>query len=1121
MKELKVKIAVGFLLFFICSLAQGQTDKSTFPLEPNKITEQEIIKGQTHAYEIKADKESFLHITVDQKSVDVAIILFSQDGQKVSQIDNPNITRGPEQIFFITTGTGVHRIEISSKETGRYTVKIEALRSATPQDKNILQADRLFIEAERLSAASQNTQALTKYEEALNLIKGSSYRYDEATILYSLGKTHDTLGNKEKAIEFIKKSLLLFQTGGSWDEVFRDLSTLYLFMGGKQKTFDYLAGAVPLVRALKNDRLEAILLTGLAKVCEDMNEQAKALDFTSQSLALYRITGKRGAEVFTMTEISDADLSLEDKKKAVDYLNQALLLAQSASDKALEVTLLFGIGYVYASIDERQNALNYFRQTLSLWRELKDKNGEAYALNFIGTSFRYLGDNITARDYFEQANKLFQEAGDARASAHTLLNLGTVERGFGDIQKASDLYQKALKIFRDANDKDGEASALNCIAEIYWANGDKQKTLENHQKVLSIYRVLGSRVGEADALTNLGFIYEYLGDIEQTFSCYNQALPIFRLLGDQTGEAIALYGLARVSYTRGQVDEALKQIEGSIKIIESLRIKIASSDLRASYLATYRHFYELYIDILMQLNQSRAGQGFDTRALEVSERARARSLLDILNEARADIRQGIDPVLLERERALQIELNRKEQARLKRLTSQERNEELEKEIRTLTTKYQELQAEIKLKSPRYAALTQPQPINTKEIQQLLDADTILLEYHLGYYKSYLWVVSKDSVKTFYLPKREEIESAARQFYETVKEKKTSDKAHIPAKNLSKIILEPAASELGNKRLLIVADGALQYIPFAALPSPKSKVQSPTPASETNNSELRTQNSELPLIVNNEIVYLPSSSVLSLIRTEASGRQPAPKTLAVIADPVFTLDDPRMKKTKETEKSIAQTATTQLPQSTLRNLGLKEDAGFKIARLPGTKDEAEQILALIPEPQRKQALGFDANRATVTSDDMSKYRIIHFATHGVLDSEHPELSGVILSLLDEKGNTQDGFLRLHEIFNLKLPADLIVLSACQTGLGKDIKGEGLVGLTRGFMYAGALRVTATLWEVPDSATAELMKIFYQGMLGEKHLRPAAALREAQIQMWKTKNRSAPYYWSAFTIQGEWQ
>ena len=189
------------------------------------------------------------------------------------------------------------------------------------------------------------------------------------------------------------------------------------------------------------------------------------------------------------------------------------------------------------------------------------------------------------------------------------------------------------------------------------------------------------------------------------------------------------------------------------------------------------------------------------------------------------------------------------------------------------------------------------------------------------------------------------------------------------------------------------------------------------------------------------------------------------------------------------------------------------------RLPFTRKEAQTILSLVHADQRFVALDFAANQTAATSDKLSQYRFVHFATHGLLNSKRPELSGIVLSLFNEEGAEQDGFLRANEVYNLNLPAELVVLSGCQTGLGKDVRGEGLVGLTRGFMYAGAARVLVSLWEVDDEATSELMGRLYRGMLGKRRLTPAAALREAQISLWRDKPWGSPYYWAAFTLQGE--
>jgi CHAT domain-containing protein len=255
---------------------------------------------------------------------------------------------------------------------------------------------------------------------------------------------------------------------------------------------------------------------------------------------------------------------------------------------------------------------------------------------------------------------------------------------------------------------------------------------------------------------------------------------------------------------------------------------------------------------------------------------------------------------------------------------------------------------------------------------------------------------------------------------------------------------------------------------------------------------------------------------------------APKTLAALADPVFDANDPRLATTRKKASTSGLIASvrsaesappsTPLPSELARSAQSFHRDGF--SRLFFSNEEAEFITGLAPKGSTLKATGFEANRQLAASGELGRYRIVHFATHGLINSEHPELSGLVLSLVDENGKPQDGFLRMSEIFNLQLPADLVVLSACQTALGKEIKGEGLVGLTRGFMYAGAQRVVASLWQVDDLATAELMKHFYHGMLKE-NLRPAAALREAQIEMSESSRWSSPYYWAGFVIQGEWR
>ncbi|OKH28632.1 hypothetical protein NIES2101_43630 [Calothrix sp. HK-06] len=429
-----------------------------------------------------------------------------------------------------------------------------------------------------------------------------------------------------------------------------------------------------------------------------------------------------------------------------------------------------------------------------------------------------------------------------------------------------------------------------------------------------------------------------------------------------------------------------------------------------------------------------------------------------------------------------------------------RLEKLKQENESLLNQYRELVDKIRTANPQYAAIQYPQPLELKQIQQQLDKDTLLLQYSLGEDHSYLWAVAPDSLHTYELPKSSEINSAAEDFSNTITDLLPVNHSAKAAKltKLSQMILAPVANQLGKKRLAIVADGTLQTIAFAALADPTIKAPS-----------------YQPLIVNHEIVNLPSVTAIATQRQRFNDGYKAPKTFAVFADPVFEANDKRL-----TGKEPAYN----VPELNLNRLSLqrtlKNQKRNGLARLNGTRTEAEEILKLVPSQEAIHAYDFDANYNFVTNPELKQYKFLLFATHGFVDTTNPESSGIVLSQFDKQGKpVEKGYLLLGDIFNLDLGADLVVLSACETALGKDVKGEGLVGLTRGLMYAGSKRVVVTLWQVSDEGTSKLMPIFYKAVLAGKL--PTVALREAQLQLWNSKDWQSPYYWAPFTLQGDWK
>lgn len=1012
-----------------------------------------------------------------------------------------------------------------------------SFQTGTQEDEARKAAQKLFMEGQLLldtRTSDSFRQAIEKFEGTLPFWRKVRDRYNEAVTLSFIGQTYAALGEKQKALDYFNQTLPLWrEIGHQHDEAITlsFIGKIYETLGEKQKALEFYNRALPTLHAAGDRDNEASTLSFIGEIYDALGEKQKALDYYNQTLPLLREVKNAGGEAAMLTNIGLIYDALGEKRKALEFYNQALPPIRAAGNRSDEAHTLVNIGLAYDSLGEKQKALDQYQQALPILRATRDYAAEAITLNNLGYVYNSLGEKQKALDYFEQALPILRDIGDARTEAVTLNNLGWVYDSRGEKQKALNNYERALPVLRAAGDRFTEGVTLNNIALVYHSLGQFDKALDYFTQALKLRRELGDRPGEAVTLGDAGMVYDALGETVKALDSYNESLRLSRAVEDKSVEASTLRRIALVEEKRGNLAAARAKMEDALSIIESLRTRIAGQELRASYFASVQKHFETYISLLMHMHRQQPAAGYDALALQTSERARARSMLEMLTEARADIRQGVAPALLARERELQQKLTTLAERQTRLLSQKQPLEQvsaLKRELENVLAEYQQVEAGIRTASPRYAALTQPSPLSLREIQrQTLDRDTLLLEYSLGDEKSFLWAVTPTSLKSFELPPRAEIENAARLVYQLLTERNRQLKFETPeekqqrvvkadkdyvqaAARLSRMLLGPVASELEKKRLLIVCDGALNYIPFAALPL----------AGDESSGKYQ------PLIADHEVVSLPSASTLAVLRRELAGRAPARKTLAVIADPVFDKNDERIKSGKNENKPATRSMTGasrehQSQESAVKNSPAQtgEQERVSIQRLPFTRLEADEILSLVPASASKRALDFDASRATATSAELGEYRYVHFATHGILNSEYPELSGIVLSLVGRDGTEQDGFLWAHEVFNLHLPVEMVVLSGCRTGLGKEIKGEGLVGLTRGFMYAGAARVMVSLWDISDEASAELMAQLYRRMLGKEHLSPAAALRAAQLAVWKEQRWQAPYYWAAFVLQGE--
>jgi CHAT domain-containing protein/Tfp pilus assembly protein PilF len=781
------------------------------------------------------------------------------------------------------------------------------------------------------------------------------------------------------------------------------------------------------------------------------------------------------------TNLGGVHYLLGEPEPALRHFGRALELRRARHEDRGEADVLNNLAALHMATGDFQEALLGYERTLEIYRQLEDVRGEARTLNNLGNVYQRLGDHERARTHYESALPLRRRAQDARGEAVTLNNLGNLLRLGGEPREALARHRAALELRGAQGHRRGEGLTLQLMGRAHLGLGDAPAALDHLGRAAEALREVGDRRRLAETQRYRGEALVIAGRRGEAAAALAEALDLFRGAGDRSGEATVQIALAGVDRAADRPAAALERLQAAIDLLEGLRAGLDAPDLRASYLASQRSAFEQLVDL-------HVAAGRIERALEVAEAASARSLLDVVQGAGADLPRSIDPALAARRDALERELRIKIDRRLDvdEAAAPQQVARLEGEIDALLTGLDAAEARLRGASARYAELTRPPILTAAEMQELLEPGTVALRYSLGEERSWLWRLGRAGIAVYELPPRRRLEELGRAVHEAMSTPAVAGDDADPsaaAAELAQLLLGPVTLAPGTDRLLVIADGALHYLPFAALPMPGE------PAAV--------------LLDRYELVTAPSMSVLALQRRALGRRRAAGGTLAVVADPVFDAADHRV--------SLAATAAGS-------DGAVRRGGGF--ARLRFSRREADAIAALVAPPQRLLALDFEASRDTVMGGALEPFRIVHFATHGVLDAQRPELSGLMLSRVDAAGRSRLGLLGLRDIYELPLAADLVVLSGCRTALGREVRGEGLVGLTRGFLYAGVPRVVASLWQVDDRATAALMERFYRGVLADG-LAPGEALRRAQLGLRADPRTRDPYYWGAFLLQGDWR
>jgi CHAT domain-containing protein len=1121
------------------------------------------LKGdETAVFNVSLESGRLVNFRVEQRGIMLEATLLDPRNGQVIQLDSPAGAYGPISFSVLTAISGNYRLELKATDewalTYPYDVFIDEPRDATPQDQMQTAAEKAFSEGRKQYKSGDVPSAIRSYEVANEFWKNTDDYHWRAATQYALSEAYRN-SNKEKEAQHLNETLRLvnFQMAANdWRikaSALNDLGAIYMTLSGpnKEEAASLIEQARTLYAAHNDRRGQASALNNLAVMQFRAGNLSAARELVKQVLALRRLENDIPGIGNALNALAAVADRLGEPEEALKYSKESLqqweaLTELKTSDRRRMASVLASVAVASDKLGNWNEALEYYDKALAKYG--KDDPLQATTLDNKGELYVVLGDLVKGRQCYEQALKLLEAAGkpDVDTKAGLLVHLGQLSIASGDIPTAIKIFEEALNLDPPTARR---ANVLTNLATALSMNGNLERAMLFYNNTLEIQK---DQRGRALTLQKRGEAYASLGRKEEALNNFRAALPLWQAVKDQRGEASTLNAMARLEQALGDLSAALNHNAEAIRIVESQRTNISSYQLRTSYFAAQENYYALDVDLKMQLSKTEKRNEYVAAALEANEKARARVLLDSLNEAgieRTASSENSDPRLSslidERLNLLSI-LATKAQARTRFLNgsySPAQIQTLDRELNELSAKYDEMEVKIRSRNPKFAALTKPIPAKLSEIQQQLDADTLLVEYLLGAPRSYAWVVSTEMIEGIELPAGDEIEVLAKRVSRALSERGRIENNESPLRRqqriknaesdfkessslLSKAVLAPINHLLTKKRLLVVADASLQLVPLTALPDPDSLL-----------SKQRNDQGVQSMIEKHEIISLPSASVLVLQRRELAGRTPAPYALAVIADPVFGRDDSRLSTARNSkldrDKGLppnSNSATNALlaESASPRSRGLLtralEGIGIKsvneIRRLPFSLQEANAILKTVPPSQRFSALNFTANRRTVLNPKLAQYRNIHLATHGVMDLNHPELSGVLLSMVDENGKEQNGYLGLNDIYTLKWPAELVVLSACETGIGKDVKGEGLIALTRGFMYAGAARVVASLWKVDDYATAVLMAEFYHEMLVNK-TNAAAALRTAQLKLSRHPAWRNPHYWAGFVLQGEWR
>lgn len=1113
------RLQLFFCLTLTAAFSFGQSTTATGnaarQISLNVPIEGSVAAGETKTLALHLESNQFAVLVLEQKGVNLILAVNDvPDSRQIHRIDVNFSDFGYERVL-LESGNAPRDflIGVSSQPVkkaaaaAKFSLALTELKTTDEPDKQRIAAQKAILDSVNLLLEEKRESKLQGFfvlGNALKLARESRDQILEATALVLLERVYYTLGDFKKSIEYADTALPLLNSPENAyfqlvvkDAMVPSLTAMNELKRSRELSLEILEKA----ESLGDRRMVMSSLNNLTWSNLRANDIARNIEYAEKSYQIALDLEDKITQVENLRAMGETYARFKNFSKSNEMLGKALITARENNNRSQVNSIYLNFSDNYAALGQFQMSIDYLQQALDGFRQASvAKNWEEMILARIADSYAAIGQNARALDYNRQALEISGTFNYKLGNILGLMTRGRIYSTLNDYEKSKAAYTEALKLAQESQDQSGVLNAYINLSYLEQKFNHAEAALENRLKALEIKKTLKLEGGEE----GLADLYLTLGQIDRAAESAARALERSRVTGDRVTESNELYSLARVSRAKKDLPGAIRLIEDSLKIVESLRSQLINQEFRASYFSRSRYKYDFYISLLVEMQNQAENKNFGALAFAASERARSRGLLDLLAESYTDVSSGISPELKARERSIEAKLSALQTQLIKLKTAQKQDEksigDVQKAIEKTDGERETLQSEIRRTTPRYAELKYPATIDLKQTQALLSDETILLEYQTSAQGSFLFAVGKNEFRVVPLPDQQVLRQSVESLRRSVTTPSRTGLANylVTGRELYKTLLAPLEDLLKTKtKIIVAADGALNYLPFEVLLT----------------NDMQAGFDKLPYLVRNfEISYTPSASVLASIKSAADPTAKPAKSFLAFAAPDYGAKDTNQNLVSQNTRSV-----------------FGENRSWNLTDLQNAKIEAERIAKLFPAGQSTVFTGADATEDRAKENELlSQYRYIHFAVHGLIDEEQPQFSSLVLSLrkTDDQSaairnpkSSEDGLLQTPEIFNLRLRADLVTLSACETGLGQEMRGEGIVGLTRAFFYAGTPSVLVSLWKVDDTSTADLMTFFYEQLRKDDGRNKAAALRQAQLKLIDGNRYAHPFYWASFILQGK--